>query len=72
MDFSGAVKSPMPREVKPMLATLIDAPFDGENWAFEIKWDGYRSLLKSKKARSACTPATGSRKTRNFPRWQPA
>lgn len=27
-----------------MLATLIDAPFDDEEWIFETKWDGYRIL----------------------------
>jgi len=27
-----------------MLATLVDAPFDDENWLFEIKWDGYRAI----------------------------
>jgi bifunctional non-homologous end joining protein LigD len=27
-----------------MLTTLVDEPFDGENWLFEIKWDGYRAI----------------------------
>jgi bifunctional non-homologous end joining protein LigD len=27
-----------------MLATLVDAPFDDDDWAFELKWDGYRAL----------------------------
>ena len=27
-----------------MLATLVDEPFDDENWIFEIKWDGYRAI----------------------------
>lgn len=30
--------------LKPMLATLVDAPFDQEGWLYEVKWDGYRSL----------------------------
>ena len=25
-----------------MLATPVDEPFDGPDWLFEIKWDGYR------------------------------
>src|SRR5947207_12730956 len=29
---------------KPMLAELIDKPFDDENWVFEVKFDGYRAL----------------------------
>src|SRR5665647_1855896 len=28
----------------PMLATLIDKPFDRRDWIFEIKWDGYRAI----------------------------
>jgi bifunctional non-homologous end joining protein LigD len=27
-----------------MLTTLVDEPFDNEDWIFEIKWDGYRSI----------------------------
>jgi bifunctional non-homologous end joining protein LigD len=27
-----------------MLTTLVDEPFDHEDWLFEIKWDGYRAL----------------------------
>ena len=27
-----------------MLATSIDQPFDGSEWLFEIKWDGYRAV----------------------------
>jgi bifunctional non-homologous end joining protein LigD len=40
----GAKKAPMPVNVKPMLAEIADAPFDDENWLFEIKWDGYRAI----------------------------
>ena len=34
----------MPGFIKPMLATLVDAPFDNPEWLFEVKWDGYRAL----------------------------
>jgi bifunctional non-homologous end joining protein LigD len=37
-------KSPMPKDVKPMLATLVDKPFDEAGWLYEVKWDGYRAL----------------------------
>jgi bifunctional non-homologous end joining protein LigD len=40
----GAVKQPMPRSIHPQLATLIDAPFDDNDWLFEVKFDGYRAL----------------------------
>ncbi|MES2690420.1 MAG: DNA ligase D [Bacteroidota bacterium] len=39
-----ANKQPFPTRLKPMLATLVDRPFDREGWLYEIKWDGYRSL----------------------------
>jgi bifunctional non-homologous end joining protein LigD len=38
------VKSVLPQIKQPMLATLIDAPFDDDAWAFETKWDGVRAL----------------------------
>jgi bifunctional non-homologous end joining protein LigD len=37
-------KRPMPTAIYPMLATSIDKPFDGPDWLFEIKWDGYRAV----------------------------
>lgn len=46
---SRELKDPMPSLIKPMLATLIDDPFDDKDWIFEIKWDGYRALAEIKK-----------------------
>ena len=37
-------KKAKPWVVKPMLCTLIDEPFDHEEYVFEIKWDGYRAI----------------------------
>ena len=39
-----APQTKMPSDLKPMLATLVDAPFDDDNWQFELKLDGYRTL----------------------------
>jgi bifunctional non-homologous end joining protein LigD len=38
------VKRPMPTTIHPMLATPVNEPFDGMEWLFEIKWDGYRAI----------------------------
>ena len=38
------ISGPIPTNVKPMLATLVNEPFDDPGWAYEVKWDGYRSL----------------------------
>jgi len=47
------VKRPMPTRIHPMLAESIDKPFDGDDWLFEIKWDGYRAIafIENGKAR---------------------
>jgi bifunctional non-homologous end joining protein LigD len=37
-----ARQSKLPKALQPMLATLVDAPFDGRDWVFESKWDGFR------------------------------
>ncbi|WP_426479306.1 DNA ligase D [Chryseobacterium sp. CBSDS_008] len=30
--------------VEPMLATLVNKPFDDDGWIYEVKWDGYRAV----------------------------
>jgi len=39
-----APKSLIPKNIKPMLATLVDEAFDDPDWQYEVKWDGYRTL----------------------------
>ena len=41
-----AKKAPMLHHISPMMAKLTDAPFDDEDWIFEIKWDGYRAVAE--------------------------
>ncbi len=43
-EVDGVRKASMPGTIKPMLATLVDEPFQGKDWVYEIKWDGYRAL----------------------------
>ncbi|HEY1112224.1 MAG TPA: DNA ligase D [Chitinophagaceae bacterium] len=42
--FQRAREADMPAQVVPMMATLVDEPFDNDNWLYEIKWDGYRAV----------------------------
>ena len=35
---------PMPEQIDPMKARTGDLPRDQENWGFEIKWDGIRTI----------------------------
>ncbi len=48
---SKGTKAPFPKKVKPMLATLIDKPFDEPGWIYEVKWDGYRALALADKGK---------------------
>jgi bifunctional non-homologous end joining protein LigD len=45
-------KSKMLTEVKPMLATLVNEPFDSPGWSYEVKWDGYRALAYVNKGKT--------------------
>jgi bifunctional non-homologous end joining protein LigD len=38
------VKRAMPVKIHPMLAESVEKAFDGAEWLFEIKWDGYRAI----------------------------
>ncbi|MGN6267523.1 MAG: DNA ligase D [Ginsengibacter sp.] len=42
--LSGAKKENFPQKMEPMLATLVNKPFDEPGWIYEVKWDGFRAL----------------------------
>ncbi|MCX4146083.1 DNA ligase D [Paraburkholderia madseniana] len=44
--IEGAVKAALPATFKPQLATLVDAAPPGDEWTYEIKFDGYRVLAR--------------------------
>ncbi len=49
MNITGAKKSNFPKgPLRPMLAKLVEEPFDREEWIFEIKWDGYRAIAETR------------------------
>jgi bifunctional non-homologous end joining protein LigD len=66
-DFEGAVKKPFPSDASPMLATLVDGPFDREGWAFEIKWDGFRSMAGIKGGKVRLVSRNGKAQNARFP-----
>jgi bifunctional non-homologous end joining protein LigD len=45
--LNAAPEASFPKTIAPMLATLVDKPFDEPGWIYEIKWDGYRALALS-------------------------
>lgn len=44
--IEGAVKARLPQSLKPQLATLVDDVPLGDDWLYEIKFDGYRALIR--------------------------
>lgn len=66
-DLEGAPKAPFPHGVEPMLATLVDGPFDREGWSFEVKWDGYRSLAEIQAGKVRLVSRNGKSQNAKFP-----
>jgi bifunctional non-homologous end joining protein LigD len=55
-------KSKIPANIKPMLATLVNEPFDDPDWIYEVKWDGYRALAYVNKGKATLS----SRNNKSF------
>ncbi len=60
--LASAKKTKFPKTVEPMLATLVDEPFDKPGWLYEVKWDGYRAIALIKKG----NPELSSRNSKSF------
>src|ERR1700761_6548647 len=43
------MRTPLPKTISPMLATLVDTPPAQPGWSFEVKWDGYRAIARCNK-----------------------
>lgn len=56
-----------PAYVEPMKALLVKAPPAGDEWTFEIKWDGYRELAIKKEGEVQLFSRRGRESTGDFP-----
>jgi bifunctional non-homologous end joining protein LigD len=50
-----------------MLATLIQAPFDDQDWVFETKWDGFRVVATTGGGQATLWSRNGKSVTRDYP-----
>ena len=66
-DLPGAVKRTMPKSITPMTAYLAEQPPAGENWLYEIKWDGVRGLCFIEEGRMHIQSRTGNSCERQYP-----
>src|ERR1051325_11517047 len=53
-------------DYKPMLATLVDDPFDDKGWVFETKWDGFRLVTEKSGNRITLWSRNGIDVTENY------
>ena len=63
-----ATKSPF----SPMLATLVDSPFDDKAWVFETKWDGFRLITEKSGDRVRLWSRNGINVTKKYALLLPA
>ncbi len=57
----------MPSAIEPMKATLTDKPPRGEDWLFEVKWDGVRAVAFLEEEQVRLQARSGLRCERQYP-----
>jgi bifunctional non-homologous end joining protein LigD len=65
--LQGAKKSKMPTSIAPMLAELRPAPFSGDEWIFEPKLDGFRTLAYIDHGKVTLRSRNDTNMTKYFP-----
>lgn len=60
-------RRPSPPVLQPMLATAGGKPFDDPGWAFEVKWDGVRTLAYLEPERTRLVSRRGRDVTAQYP-----
>ena len=54
-------------DLRPMLATLTDKPFDDPGWIFETKWDGFRAIAVAAPGHAALYSRNGNDLSAKYP-----
>jgi len=53
--------------IEPMLAKQVEAPPEGDEWAYEIKWDGVRAMAAIESGEVSLCSRRGERMTKRYP-----
>ena len=65
--IAGAKKAALPAYVPPMLTTLVAKPPEGDDWVHEIKYDGYRMVVRIERGRARLFSRNEKEWTASFP-----
>ena len=65
--MKAAGKSALPKIVQPMLATLVEKPFDNADWLFELKLDGMRAIVEKNGPKLDMWTRNGKTLSHRFP-----
>jgi bifunctional non-homologous end joining protein LigD len=65
--LKGAVLAPLPDRIDPMKAAIADKPPRGDDWYFEIKWDGVRAIAFVEQEDVRLQSRSGIRCERQYP-----
>jgi bifunctional non-homologous end joining protein LigD len=65
--MKAAGKTPIPKIAQPMLATLVEKPFDNDDWLFELKLDGMRAVVVKNVAQVEMWTRNGKTLAHRFP-----
>jgi bifunctional non-homologous end joining protein LigD len=68
--LAGAKQAAMPHTVQPMLATLASEPPEGDQWIYELKWDGVRALCFIDKGKLRMESRNGKRIEQQYPEFR--
>jgi bifunctional non-homologous end joining protein LigD len=63
----GARAAQMPDAIEPMMASIGDRPPHGDDWLFEIKWDGVRAIAFVENEEVRLQGRSGLRSERQYP-----
>jgi bifunctional non-homologous end joining protein LigD len=65
--IKGARLAPLPATLEPMSATLAEKPPRGDEWLFEVKWDGVRAIAFIEAEEVRLQSRSGLRCERQYP-----
>ena len=65
--IKGAREAEMPAALEPMLASLVEKAPRGEEWLYEVKWDGIRAIAFLDGGEVRITSRSGLRCERQYP-----